>query len=959
MKRALRIAALLLALAAAAYLLLRPPSPEQILAALRVPPAPALEPEAERASFRLAPGFRIELVAAEPLVVAPVAVAWDDAGRLYAVEMRGFMPNLAGEGEDAPSGRVVVLEDLDADGRMDRSHVLRDGLVLPRALAVLPEGVLIAAPPDLWLCPPFEREPRCTAPLRLGPYALGRHDPEHAENGLLPGLDGWLYNAKSERRLRLERDARHEAPTYALREERTAFRGQWGIAQDDEGRLFTNHNSAFLFVDLFPAEYLARHPATDPRTRRPGLAVALASGASVHGVRVAPGLNRAYLPDVLRRDGRQNGPTAVSGLALNRADAFGPEARGDVFVAEPASNVVARFRVHIDGLDASAEQLLTPDPEFGEREFLASSDERFRPVNLAFGPDGALTVVDMYRGVIQHANYLTDYLRAYVQRQGLEAPLDRGRIWRVVRENAPGEVSPDASRASTAERIALLDHPNGWVRDRAQRWLVSARDPDAATRLRELGRLSPRGRLHALSALAELDALDDASLALALADSEPAVRRAGLRAGEVLLRSDPRAERIAVYLAARSDADPAVRLQALHSLGEVPPAARPLAALLAAAVDAPEDALVRQAVVSGLAGLELGAIDAVLSAPRASEAFLRELGSAAALAAAADAAQMAALLDRIHALPAGDERQLALASGVAAVLRRPAGARLELAAPHPLLAPVPTPDAPKSAGSDAPTPAVSDDLARVLRGIRRGLTWPGDTELPGARPLTPAEERARAAGAALYAESCAACHGQDGRGQPGLAPGLAGSPWVLDAEGWLVRVALHGLTGPLRVGDETWDLAMPGFAADPRFGDEALAGLLTYVRRAWGNTGEPIAEAAVAAIRRAEAARTQPFRAEELLALDVAHRLDRYAGTYGLPVVTIELAVERRGDRLFMGVTGRGGMGELAERADGSFASEDPEGGALVLEFEEDDAGVVTGVTMVRGGGERIPWSRN
>src|SRR5262245_51990127 len=293
------IAAVLLALAALGAWLLRGPSPEQILAQMEVPPAPALAPEAAAASFRLAPGFRIELVAAEPLVSAPVAVAWDDAGRLYVVEMRGYMPNLEGQGEDAPSGRVVVLEDLDRDGRMDRSHVLRDGLVLPRAIAVLPQGVLIGVPPDLWLCPPFEREPSCRAPRRLGRYGLGLHDPEHTENGLLPALDGWIYNAKSERRFRFEGDV--------LREERTAFRGQWSIGQDDEGRLFTNHNSAFLFVDLFPADYLARHPATDPRTRRPGVAVALASDATVHGVRVAPGLNRAYQPDVLRPDGRQLG----------------------------------------------------------------------------------------------------------------------------------------------------------------------------------------------------------------------------------------------------------------------------------------------------------------------------------------------------------------------------------------------------------------------------------------------------------------------------------------------------------------------------------------------------------------------------------------------------------------------------------------------------------------------------
>ena len=142
--------------------------------------------------------------------------------------------------------------------------------------------------------------------------------------------------------------------------------------------------------------------------------------------------------------------------------------------------------------------------------------------------------------------------------------------------------------------------------------------------------------------------------------------------------------------------------------------------------------------------------------------------------------------------------------------------------------------------------------------MRRGFTWPGDPNPPGARPLSPEETARREAGAALYDASCASCHGADGRGQPGLAPTLVGSPWVLDADGWLIRIALHGLAGPLRVGDEDWDLAMPPHAPDPRFTDEALAGLLTHVRRAWGNAGEPIAPAAVAEVR---SARGRPQRA--------------------------------------------------------------------------------------------------
>jgi glucose/arabinose dehydrogenase len=290
---------------------------------------------------------------------------WDDEGRLYVVEMRGFMPDVDGAGEGEPLGRVVVLEDRDGDGRMDHSHVFLDGLVLPRAVVVLPEGVLVGAPPDLWLCQVGTApgasvdESVCADKARLTHYAKGRHDPEHLENGLLAGVDGWIYNAKSNRRFRLEGDA--------LQVEETVFRGQWGIAQDDEGRLFHSHNSAFLYGDAIPGEYAMRQPGTASNPQKPGIAVALAEGAEVFGIRVAPGLNRAYLRGSLRADGRQLAPTGVSGLAIQRGDQYGPEFVGDAFVPEAAGQVVAHFAVERAGVALRAEHRIYPDPDYGQR----------------------------------------------------------------------------------------------------------------------------------------------------------------------------------------------------------------------------------------------------------------------------------------------------------------------------------------------------------------------------------------------------------------------------------------------------------------------------------------------------------------------------------------------------------------------------------------------------------------
>ena len=568
-KRFLSFVPIALLLAVSACQFLRGPDPAAILASIDPPPAPVRSAEAELATLRVAPGFRVELVASEPLVVDPVAMDWDDAGRLYVVEMRGFMPDIEGRGEEQPAGRVVVLEDTDADGRMDRSEVFLDRLVLPRAVAVLPEGVLIGAPPDLLLCGvayDSQGVPRCREKRRLTHYATSGGNVEHAENRLLPGLDGWIYNAKSSRRFRLRNHEFEIDPTVA--------RGQWGIAQDNDGRLYQNHNSGWLYVDTFPAEYTLRQPAVAARLQKRGINVDLASGEDVFGVRVAPGLNRADLPRSLRRDGRQKIPTAVSGLAIQRGDQFGVAYLGDAFVPESAGAVVAHFEIDWDGTGVQAQHRLYPDEDYGEREFLAATDERFRPVDAHVGPDGALWIIDMYRGVIQHASFVSEYLRDYVARQDLEAPGSTGRIWRVVREDRPITYRPPPLD-TLEDQLAGLDHPNGWVRDRAQRRIVFENAPGAVAALRRLEAFTRIGRRHALFALYALGSIDPDTFRAAIADEDPALRRLGLRVGEALL---PRAAALLLEESQRlrNDPDRWVRLQALHTLGDLPNDLRPL-----------------------------------------------------------------------------------------------------------------------------------------------------------------------------------------------------------------------------------------------------------------------------------------------------------------------------------------------------------------------------------------------
>lgn len=918
MKRAFIVLVALVALGWLGWRLWRGPDPATILASIEVPPAPVLSPEDELATFRIAPGFRVELVAAEPLVVDPVAMDWDDEGRLYVVEMRGYMPTVSGEGEDAPVGRIVVLEDVDHDGRMDASRVFLDDLVMPRAIAVLPQGVLVAEPPNLWLCPDENADLKCDEKIRLTSYAEGRSNPEHQENGLLSAIDNWIYNARSSRRFRFRNDTFEVKPTQS--------RGQWGIAQDDDGRLYYNHNSGFLYVDEIPADYLSRQPGTANRTTKVGVNVPLTDGELVHGVRVAPGLNRAYLSGTLRPDGRQNGPTGVSGLTIQRGDQYGPEYAGDAFVPESAGYSVSHFSIDRTSPKLSAKHHLYEDPDWGKRDFIASTDERFRPVDARVGPDGTVYVIDMYRGTIQHAEFVSDHLRAYIDEHGLEPPGATGRIWRIVKDDRPIERTPPPLD-TLEQKLAALDHPNGWVRDHAQRRLVFEASEESIAALRDLDRFSTHGKTHALWSLEGMGALDGATWTHALNDADPSVRGAALRAGDSLT-IDART-RLATIQPLLADPDPAVRLGALHSLGALPPDARPLGWMLEAGRSG--DPLEAQAVLTGLSGLEFEALQHEIERSHgetlddAGQAWLADITAATLRAvdvAPDENASPTTLLDLADETDDANTR-LAILNGIRAAQRSPGARRIELSGPHRLF---------------AKDRAFDGDVAQAIERIRWSFTWPGDPRPGGARALTDEEETRRKAGAQLFADSCAACHGADGRGLDGQAPSLVGSTWVRDSDEWLVRIVLDGLTGPIEIDGREWNLTMPGHGGDlEHFGDGDLAGLLTFLRRAWGHAEDPISPETVARIREETKGRALPWTVAELRALPIDHRLDRYVGIYSVPVVGTELEIVRQDSTLAVGQPGTG-KAALEESSGNVFMRDE-----ISIQFETDDDGVVTG----------------
>ena len=456
-----------------------------------IPPAPVLSPAEALADLEVEPGFELQLVASEPDVVDPVALAFDEDGAMWVVEMRGYMPTLDGTGEEDPVGRIVVLRDLDRDGRHETSSVFLDGLVLPRAIAIYAGGILVAEPPNLLFVERLGyRAGQVTIVDSL--YAVGGN-PEHQPNGLLLAADNWIYSAKSDVRYRL-RDGEWLKET-------TEYRGQWGITQDDWGRLFYNDNSTTLRGDDLAPNTLASNPHHSATAPSPYGAQRASN--RVYPRRVTPGVNRAYRPTTLDGRGRLVSVTSAAGPVVYRGDNFPESFRGNAFVQEPAAHLVKR--VLLSDVAGRVEGALP----YEGREFLTSTDERFRPVNGYTAPDGSLIIADMYRGVIQHVTYLTDYLKRQIERRGLELPLGLGRIYRIKWAGTPLGPAPALGSASASELVGHLAHANGWWRDTSQRLLIERQATEVRGDLEAMatGHPNPLARFHALWTLEGIDAL--------------------------------------------------------------------------------------------------------------------------------------------------------------------------------------------------------------------------------------------------------------------------------------------------------------------------------------------------------------------------------------------------------------------------------------------------------------------
>lgn len=588
-------------------------------------PGQAPDVEAILNSFSLHPDFKLELVAMEPVLFDPVDLEFDEQGRAFVIEMPGYP-------EGGAEGSIVMLVDSDGDGRYDQRKVYAEGF--PYATSILPceGGFLVVSPPDILFLKDTDGDG--TADLRetlLTGFALD--NTQHNANGLIHGLDGWVYAANGGNSGSPYWSYK-AADTFSIRGQDFRFRldtrefepigrssGGFGLAMDKYGRLFETHNTWHISHLVFPGRYLDAIPG---------------EGDSLENVsdHEEGGLARIYPigPQVTRvNHPEQSGYfSGACGITYYGGGAFPAEFNGNFFVMDVVVNIVHRDVPHPAGASFSVSRGRPG------AEFLASTDRAFRPVNATVGPDGALYLLDMHRDVIEHPEWIPDEIEATMD---LDAGKNTGRLFRITPKGGLPHVSVAFDRSDLPGTVKRLDHPNKWWRDTAQRLLQEWKDPATPPLLEALfeSATTSAGRLHALWTLNNLDVLSPGLLQRALADTDAGVREAAVILAEARMGQDRKLRRVVETMA--SDPDARVRMQTALSLGAVELGedkgkGRRRKALLEIARQDADGEYTRLAVLPGLARDPMAALNACLKSEElcSTEGGMTLAGRLAALA---------------------------------------------------------------------------------------------------------------------------------------------------------------------------------------------------------------------------------------------------------------------------------------------------------------------------------------
>lgn len=536
-------------------------------------------PAAARQSMRVAAGYRVDLVAHEPLTMDPVALDWGPDGRMWVAEMADYPRGIDDKGQ--PGGRIRQLEDTDGDGIYDKSTLFLDGVPFPNGVLAWKKGVLVSAAPEVFYAEDTDGDGKADVKKVLFTgFAEGNQ--QHRANGFVRGLDNWLYlaNGDSGGSIRVvgtmtgpvpngksvdirSRDVRIRPDTGDI--EAVAGQTQFGRNRDDWGNWFGNNNSRPMWHYLLDDHYLRRNSFLVAPNLQKDISVAPGAAPVFPASRTLTRFNDFHTANRFT--------SACSSMVYRDELIKTVNGESQTFISEPVHNLVHREVMRADGLSFTSQRA----PSEEQSEFLASTDNWFRPTQLKTGPDGALYVADMYRLVIEHPQWIPI---EWQRKLDLRAGQDMGRIWRVSPDNAKLRSIPRLSTMTTAELVAALSYPNGWQRDLAQQLILDRSDPAAIPLLLALATAPPPavteqstahalGRLHALCTLDGLGAKDALRLALpvALKDQHPGVRRHAIRVCEMF--PEPPAAIWQGLVTLVEDPDPQVRLQLAYTLGQL------------------------------------------------------------------------------------------------------------------------------------------------------------------------------------------------------------------------------------------------------------------------------------------------------------------------------------------------------------------------------------------------------
>ncbi|RIK83916.1 MAG: cytochrome C [Planctomycetota bacterium] len=663
----------------------------------RLPRIPPVEPAAAKKTFALNDGFCMTLVAAEPVVIDPVAMEFDAAGRLYVVEMRDYS-----EQAEEKLGRVRLLTDSDGDGKFEASTVFAEGLSWPTAVTCYDGGVFVAAAPGILYLK--DTDGNGVADVRREIIAgFGRSNVQGLVNSLRWSLDNRIHGATSsaggELRVVAEktldgRDVAEQKPlnargrdfsfdprSFGLRLESGG--AQHGMSFDDWGRKFVCSNSNHIQLVMYEDRYAARNPLL---AAPPPLVDIAAEGPAAEVFRRSPVEPWRIVRTELRVSGKAPGPiegggraagyfTSATGVTIYRGDGWPEEHRGLAIVGDVGSNLIHRKRLESAGVGLVARRMDE------KSEFVASSDIWFRPVQFANGPDGCLYVADMYREVIEHPASLPPAIKKHLD---LTSGRDRGRIWRIEPPGYEYEKPPRLDRMTSEELGEQFESENGWRRDTVARLLYERQDGEEAAITAWVSSFSSRPvvRLHGLYLYLGADVLGERDMVAGTRDEDPRVREHAARLLGMRANRIAGGDAIEALCNLVNDPDPRVRYQAAFSLGDFPAAKETTAALAKFALRDGNDRWMRFAVLSSSAGRAAGLLLAIVdSDDRKAVANIGEFLSEAAMLAGreANAEQLAALVDRIERLPASNAAARKLTVALAQGLSRansPAAAKL-------------------------------------------------------------------------------------------------------------------------------------------------------------------------------------------------------------------------------------------------------------------------------------------